>query len=83
LVDIRRFNKEETDMTIVKTTLIALSIVAAGSVSAFACGGQINASAKQRMPAASTTEASVERAPEVTTVASAERSASDKVVVTE
>lgn len=70
-------------MTIVKTTLIALSFAAAGSVSAFACGGQINASAKERVPAASTTEASLQRAPETATVASADRAATDTVVVTE
>lgn len=70
-------------MTIVKTTLIALSFVAAGSASAFACGGQINASVKDRMPAASTTEANLERAPETTTVASADRAGAEAVVVTE
>lgn len=70
-------------MTIVKTTLIAISLVVAGSGSAFACSGQINASAKERMPAASTTEASLERQPETTTVASTDRAASGTIVVTE
>lgn len=68
---------------IAKTTLIALSLLAAGSASAFACGNQINASVSEQMPAASKTEANLERAPQTTTVASVERITTETVVVAE
>lgn len=70
-------------MTIVKTSIIALSLVAAGSVSAFACGNKVNASAKDQMPAASSTQASLQTSDETMAVARADRAASEAAVVTE